>query len=171
MMKRLTVLRHAKSSWDNLELDDFDRPINVRGWNGAKRIGRELKNRDFRFDLVLASPAARVRETIIGVREEFDLAAPIHLDQTLYLASNEQLLALIREMPESVERPLFIGHNPGLQELLLNVTKAGEHERSKVQQRFPTAAFAVVELPAHRWSEVEPDSGRFVELLLPDDLD
>ena len=171
MMKRLTILRHAKSSWGDPELDDFDRPLNVRGWNAAKRIGRELKNRDFRFDLVVASPAARVRETIDGVREEFDLAAPIHLDQRLYLASNEQLLALIRELPESVERPLFIGHNPGLQELLLAVTVDGGQERSKVQRRFSTAALAVVDVPANRWSELECGSGKFVDLLLPKDLD
>src|SRR5437868_11057004 len=85
-MKRLAILRHAKSSWDDPSLDDFDRPLNERGWKAARRMGRELEDRGMRFDLVLASMAARVRETIDGV-QKYDFAAPIRFEPQLYGAS------------------------------------------------------------------------------------
>lgn len=170
-MKRLTVLRHAKSDWGDADLDDFNRPLNDRGWKAAKRIGRELQHRDFRFDLVLASPAARVRETLDGVQEKFDFAAPIRFEPPMYLATEALLMAVVRDLPEAVHRPLLVGHNPGLQQLLLGLSVEDDPLRSKVAHKLPTAAIAVVELPADRWAEVEPASGRLVELIVPKDLD
>ncbi|HZU51844.1 MAG TPA: histidine phosphatase family protein [Sphingomicrobium sp.] len=75
-MHHISILRHAKSRWDKPELADFDRPLNARGWEAARRLGKELKHRSFTFDLVIASPALRVRETIEGVRAEFAFTAP-----------------------------------------------------------------------------------------------
>jgi phosphohistidine phosphatase len=170
-MKRLTVMRHAKSDWGDPQLDDFNRPLNERGWKAARRIGRELKERDFRFDLVLASPAARVRETIDGVQEKFDFAGPIRFDERLYLASETSLLALVRDLPEAVHGPMLVGHNPGLHQLVLSLADDGDHHlRDEVGQKFPTAAVAVIELGAACWKEVEPGSGKIVELILPKDL-
>jgi phosphohistidine phosphatase len=171
-MKRLTILRHAKSSWDDPELDDFNRPLNDRGCKSARRIGRELKHRNFHFDLVLASPAARARETIDGVQENFDFDAPIKFDPRLYLASESLLFAMVQELAEAVHRPLVVGHNPGLQQLLLDLTHGAEHHlRQKIAHKFPTGAVAVVEMPAHRWAEVEPGTGEIVDLILPKELD
>jgi phosphohistidine phosphatase len=170
-MKRLTILRHAKSSWDDPKHDDVNRPLNERGWKAARRIGRELKHRDFHFDLVLASPAARTRETIDGVQQKFDFDAPIKFDPRLYLASESLLLAMVQELAEAVHRPLLVGHNPGLHQLVLSLIHDGGQARSKVQHKFPTAALAVVELPAHRWTEVEPGTGKLVDLILPKELD
>lgn len=165
-------MRHAKSNWGDALLDDFDRPLNDRGWKAARRIGRELKHRDFHFDLVIASPAARVRETIDGVQEKFDVAAPIHFEQHMYGASEAQLLALVRGLPETAHRPLLVGHNPGLQLLLLDLTDGDEHHlRRTIGQKFPTGALAVVELRAQRWDDVKPGSGTIVDLILPKDLD
>ena len=99
-MKRLTVLRHAKSSWDDPALDDFNRPLNERGWKAARRIGRELKQRGMQFDLVLASTAARVRETVDGVQEKYDFEAPIRFEPKIYMASVEELMELVRALPD-----------------------------------------------------------------------
>lgn len=171
-MKRLTVLRHAKSRWDDPGTVDLNRPLNDRGWEAAKRIGRELRHRDFRFDLVLASPAARVRETIDGVEEKFTFGAPIRFEQGMYLAGAEELLRFVRDLPESVHRPLLVGHNPGLQNLLLLLSKEDENGlRDRVAAKLPTAALVALELPAHRWKEVEPASGRIIELMLAKELD
>lgn len=170
-MKRLTVLRHAKSRWDDPAVGDFNRPLNDRGRQVAKRVGRELRDRDFHFDLVLASPAARVRETIDGVEDKFTFNAPIRFEQRMYLAGEQLLLSLVRDLPEAVQGPLLVGHNPGLQNLLLELSKKddeGLHDR--IADKFPTAALAVVELPAHRWKDVEPATGRIIELILPKDL-
>ena len=171
-MKRLALLRHAKSSWDEPDLDDLNRPLNERGWKAARRIGRELKHRDLRFDLVLASTAARARETIDGLQEKYEFGAPIRFEPRIYMASAEQLLGLIRALPDNADAPLLVGHNPGLQRLLVELTHDDESGlRDRVAQQYPTAALAVVQLPAHRWELVEPGSGEIVELILPRELD
>ena len=167
-MKRLTVLRHAKSSWDEPGLDDFSRPLNERGWKSARRMGRELKDRGIRFDLVLASTATRVRETIQGVQEEYDFAAPIRFEQDIYLAATQALISLVRDLPDDVESPLLVGHNPGLERLIVELTHDdAKGWRDRIAGKYPTGALAVIELPAGKWSEMKRGSGEIVELILP----
>lgn len=172
-MKRLTILRHAKSSWDQPEAEDFDRPLNERGRKAAVRMGRELKRRKMRFDTVLASPAARVRETLDGVAKgdgHFD--PDIQFDQSLYLVDAAGLLDRVKALAEDVRAPLLVGHNPGLERLILLLTAADEKGlREKVAQGYPTAALAVIEFPAARWLDVEWGSGTLAELILPRELD
>lgn len=171
-MKRLAVLRHAKSSWDDRELDDFNRPLNDRGWRSARRMGREFRDRGLHFDFVLASTAARVRETIDGVQEKYDFGAPIRFEQDIYLAATHTLLSLVRALPESVQAPLLVGHNPGLEQLVVELTRDDRGGlRRRVAGKFPTGAFAVVELPSETWHDIEPSIGRVVELILPKELD
>src|SRR5258708_6890901 len=107
-MKRLAILRHAKSSWDDPTLDDFNRPLNERGWKAARRLGRELKQRGMTFDLVLSSTSARTRETIDGVQQRYAFNAPITFEQKLYGASAETLLAMVRGLDEAVTAPLIV---------------------------------------------------------------
>jgi phosphohistidine phosphatase len=171
-MKRLAILRHAKSSWDDPALDDFNRPLNDRGWKAARRIGKELKHREMHFDFVIASMAARVRETLDGAREKLDLDAEIRFEPRMYGASESTLLSLIHELPETALAPLLVGHNPGLQQLVAELTRDdGDGYRRRVLRNFPTCALAIVKLPARRWAEVEPGSGEIVELILPKALD
>jgi phosphohistidine phosphatase len=165
-VKRLTILRHAKSSWDDPQLKDFDRPLNGRGWKAARRMGREMKRRGLQFDFVLASPAARVRETLDGLRQEFELNAQARFEPDIYLASEAALLDLVRGLPESVQRPLLVGHNPGLQLLVFALT--GD---DRIAGEFPTAALAAIELAGQHWSDARPGSGKLVELILPKELD
>ncbi len=171
-MKSLTVLRHAKSSWDDLSLEDFNRPLNDSGWKAARRMGRELKKRDVKFDLIIASPAARVRETIDGLTQKLRLNVEIRFEPGMYAASEGMLLKIVRDIRESAHAPLLVGHNPGLQQLLLALTNEESDDlRSRVEKKFPTAALATVELPAHRWTEVKPATGKITELILPKELD
>jgi phosphohistidine phosphatase len=171
-MKRLALLRHAKSSWDDPRLDDFNRPLNERGWKAARRVGREMERRGIRFDLVLASTAARVRETIDGVQEKFDFGAPIQFEPRMYGAAEHELLALVRALPESVHAPLLVGHNPGLERLVVELTHEDDQGfRRRVAGKFPTGALAVLELRAERWPDLIPESGEIVELILPKELD
>jgi phosphohistidine phosphatase len=171
-MKRLAVLRHAKSSWGDPRLDDINRPLNERGWKAARRIGRELKHRRMRFDLVLASPAARVRETIDGLQQEFDFEAPIQFEPLIYEATEETLLELVRGLPDTVSAPLCVGHNPGLERLIVGLTRDDrEGLRDRIAGKYPTAALAVIELPAKRWKDVRPGSGEVIDLILPRELD
>ena len=168
-MKRLSLLRHAKSDWGDADLDDFDRPLNDRGWKAARRMGRELKDRGIEFDLVIASPAARVRETLDGLTEKLKLNVEIHFEPRIYLASEETLIEIVRGLRESVHAPLLVGHNPGLQQLVLRLTRGGK--RDHVAQKFPTAALARIALPARKWADVAPASGEIDELILAKELD
>lgn len=171
-MKRLTILRHAKSDWGDSKLEDFDRPLNDRGWKAAKRMGRELEQRHIRFDFVIASPAARVRETIDGLREKLKLNVEIRFEPRMYGASDEALLQIVRALPEKTHAPLLVGHNPGLERLAVELTHDDSRGlRDRVSDKFPTAALARIELSAHRWADVEPGSGTIAELIFPKDLD
>jgi phosphohistidine phosphatase len=169
-LKRLSILRHAKSDWGDAELDDFDRPLNDRGWKAARRMGRELKGCGITFDVVIASPAARVRETLDGMTEKLKLNVEIHFEPQMYLATEETLIQIVRGLPASVDAPLLVGHNPGLQQLVLRLTRRGG-KRDHVAQKFPTAALARIALPARRWADVAPASGEIDELILPKERD
>ncbi|HEY4139384.1 MAG TPA: histidine phosphatase family protein [Casimicrobiaceae bacterium] len=121
-MKRLTILRHAKSSWDHHGLADFDRPLNDRGWKSARRVGRELKDREIHFDLCVASTAARVRETLDGLVEGYGrLDSEIRFEPRIYEATLATLLDIVRGLPDSSGAPLLVGHNPGLHQLVLEL--------------------------------------------------
>lgn len=170
-MKRLTVLRHAKSSWADSKLEDFNRPLNDRGWKAARRLGRELEKEGVKFDLIIASPAGRVRETIDGLTESLKLNVEIRFEPRMYAASEEMLLKIVEEIPESAHAPLMVGHNPGLQQLIIELTHHSDDLRRRVERKFPTAALAKIELPARRWAEVEPGSGEIASLILPKELD
>lgn len=171
-MKRISVLRHAKSSYDDPKLDDFDRPLSDRGWKAGKRMGREFGDRGISFDLILASSAVRVRETIDAVEQSFDLPQPIRFEPGLYLAEWTEILEFIRALPETVHSPLLIGHNPGLEQLLLALSSGDEHGlRNRIAEKYPTAAFASVELAEGPWKDTESGTGRISQLILPRDLD
>ena len=172
-MKRLTVLRHAKSSWGEPDLDDFDRPLNERGWKAARRMGEELKQRNLRFDIAFASPAVRVRQTFDGLTDGYGgFGFAIRFDQKLYLADAAALLDLVRTLPDDLGQVLIVGHNPGLQRLILELA-ADDHRglRARVADKFPTAALASIQLPAERWKDVASGSGNMVELIYAKDLD
>jgi len=172
-VKTLAILRHAKSSWDQPNTDDFGRPLNDRGWKAARRIGRELRDRKVRFDLCLASPAARVRETLDGVAESYgEFAFPVRFERQMYLADPATLLDLVHGVPGDVENLLLVGHNPGLERVVALLTaddRSGLRER--VEHKFPTAALAVIDFAVPSWAEVKPASGKLVELILPRELD
>ena len=171
-MKRLAVLRRAKSSWAEAGMDDFDRPLNERGRNAARRIGEELAARKLRFDLVLASKAVRVRETVAEVSKAYDFGSDVRYVEGLYDASEELLMAVVRAIPEKDESVLLVGHNPGLQQLLATLTRADPNGyRERVATKFPTAALAVIELSVDQWEQVIASCGEIVDLILPRELD
>jgi phosphohistidine phosphatase len=123
-MKTLTLLRHAKSDWDDTVQRDFDRPLNTRGRRAARTVGREMKRLGLAFDLCIASPAVRVRETLGEVEAAFGALAP-SFDQRIYLADPDALLELVRSAPEVAGSLLLVGHNPGLEMLALSLAAPG----------------------------------------------
>jgi phosphohistidine phosphatase len=162
-MKRLLLLRHAKSDWDDASLRDFDRPLAPRGERDAPRIGKALRKRGVLPDLIISSPAARARATIEAVTQAAKLANEIEFDEAVYGASSSELMKLIRRLPDSGACVLLVGHNPGFEDLLGRLTGSRE--------RMPTAALACIEFDSDRWDDVDDTKGRLVWLLTPKRLD
>lgn len=171
-MKTLTLLRHAKSGWDDPVARDFDRPLNAKGHRAARTVGEHLRRGGARFDRVVASPAVRVLETIAEVSRGFGGSiAPIY-DRRAYLASSAALLDIVRETPDAVERLLLVGHNPGLAELALLLVPEDDNDvRETVEDKYPTAALATIALDIGSWEACEPGSGALVSFVRPRDLD
>jgi phosphohistidine phosphatase len=168
-MKSLTLLRHAKSSWDDTVARDFDRPLNPRGRRAAGAVAQEMKRLGLGFDCVLASPARRVAETLAEVEAVFG-ALEARLDERIYLASTQTLLDLVRETGASVERLLIAGHNPGLETLALLLTQ-GHGLRDEVELKYPTGTLAEIALPVGDWKSVGKGAGELVRFIRPRDLD
>jgi phosphohistidine phosphatase len=130
-----------------------------------------MADRGMRFDLVLASPAARIRETIAGVQEHYKLDAPLRFEPRIYMARVAELMDLIRALPDDAHSTLLVGHNTSAERLVAKLSVDDEAGlRRRVEEKFPTAALAAIELPINSWNEVEPEQGRLVELIYPADL-
>ena len=168
-MKTLTLLRHAKSGWDDPSLSDFARPLNARGRGAARAMGRAMRGLGLAWDRILASPAARVSETIDGLAEAYGPLAPVY-DDSVYLASLETLLALVRATDDAHTTLLVVGHNPGMERLALLLTKSGAlHD--EIALKYPTGALAEIALPVDHWRDVAESGGTLVRFLRPRDLE
>jgi phosphohistidine phosphatase len=169
-MKTLTLLRHAKSSWDDPVQRDFDRPLNKRGRKAARTIGQEMRAQGLTFDQVLASPAVRVVETLADVSDGYGQAIAPDYDKRVYLASAEAMLEFVQGTDESRSRLLIVGHNPGLENLVLLLAQEGAL-RSEVLIKYPTATLAEITLPVDRWPDVREGVGTLTRFIRPRDLD
>lgn len=172
-MKKLTLLRHAKSGWDDPVARDFDRPLNSKGKRAAHRIGEYLRDQKIHFDHVVASPAVRVVETIEHVAAGAgELFAPAW-DKRIYLASAVSLLDVIQEADDRHDRLLLVGHNPGLEDLVLMMVpdNSGDQARDQIEEKFPTASIAELSFPVEHWADIRPNSGVLSLFVRPRDLD
>ena len=142
-MKTLLVLRHAKSSWNDPALDDHERPLNKRGRRDAPRMGELVREYGLIPDVVISSDAVRARLTAEAVAEAARYAGEILLDPRLYLACPADILSLLQRVREKAETVMIVGHNPGLEKLVEQLT--GEW------QDLPTAALAQIALPIDQW--------------------
>ncbi len=161
-MKTLFILRHAKSSWDNQALSDFERPLNERGLEAAPLIGETMKANQFQPATIISSPARRAKQTAEIIREIAGVESEIKFDERIYEASPARLLEVVSEQNEKTESVLLVGHNPGLERLVKFLT--GE------LQPMPTAALAVVDLETNRWSEVSSSKGSLRTLIRPKEV-
>lgn len=169
-MKTLTLLRHAKSTWDDPVARDFDRPLNKRGRRAAQTIGREMRAQALTFDQVIASPATRVRETLDEVSDGYGRSLDPEFNQRVYLAHPETLLEIVRGTPDATQSLLIVGHNPGLERLAILLTSSGAL-RSELEIKYPTATLAEIRLPVERWQDVSEGMGALTRFIRPRDLD
>jgi phosphohistidine phosphatase len=146
-MKSLLLLRHAKSSHDQPGGDDHDRPLNPRGERDAPRIGELLVEEGLVPDLIVSSTARRARDTADLVAASCGYAGDMILTRRIYEAPRLAYVQVIREIAEDRQRPLVVGHNPTLGELVYTLTGSSEH--------FPTGALAHIALDIERWHDLQ----------------
>ncbi len=170
-MPRLLLLRHAKSSWNDDALADFDRPLATRGHSVLPLVGHHLATHGLTPQKVLCSSARRTRETLAGLLPYFEGDLDVRLSRELYEAGEDRLIDQIRAHGGGARTLLVIGHNPGLQETALALIGTGNPSPIEdLEKKFPTAAAAVIDFPAVKWVDVEPKSGRLVAFLRPREL-
>jgi phosphohistidine phosphatase len=160
--RRLYVLRHAKSSWDDPGLSDHDRTLAPRGLKATELLAKHLHEHRIQPDLVLCSTAVRAQRTLEGI----GLDGQRSIEEELYTASAGQWIERLNRVPDETESVMAIGHNPALQQLVLAL--AGSDE--EVERKFPTAALATLSLDC-AWSEVQPGCAELTGLVRPKDLD
>ena len=169
-MKTLTLLRHAKSGWDDGVQRDFDRPLNPKGRRAAQTMGRHLRREGLAFDHVIASPAQRVVETMAEVEAGYGQSLSAAWDKRLYLAPAEALLEVVRGLPDAHVRVLLVGHNPGLEDLVLDLVPDGDGPRDAVEMKYPTAALAELTW-ADGWPGLKSGGATLTRFTRPRDLD
>ena len=171
-MKTLLVLRHAKAEADSSSGSDFDRRLTGRGHRDSAAVGRSLGASGRPVDAILASPALRAAETAANVAQSAGWSLAPLADRRLYNASPGTLLQVVGEVDDAVETLLLVGHNPGLQQLIVDLAQddpAGL--RPRIGASFPTAALAELRLSIDQWRDAGPGCGRLTALIQPGDLE
>jgi len=161
-MKTLLLLRHAKSSKDDPALRDFDRPLNDRGKDDAKLIGRFLRESSIRPDLVISSPANRATKTTELVLKSAGLKINVAFDELIYEADVPRLLTVVSKIESATDVVMLVGHNPGFEDLV--EVLAGR------TTGLPTAALAQIDLTVEEWKKVRAGAGKLKQLVTPKDL-
>ena len=168
-MKHLHVLRHAKSSWAEDDQPDRERPLAPRGRKAARRVAAYIRDRAVKPDLVLCSPAERTRQTLELIQPELGDGVEVLLEDGLYGATANQLLDRLRRLPDGAANAMIVGHNPGVQELVVLLARDGAL-RARARGHFPTAALATLELPVDAWPDLQPAAADLVAYVVPREL-
>jgi phosphohistidine phosphatase len=173
-MLTLTLLRHAKSSWDDPALKDFDRPLNDRGREAAPVMGAEMRRQGLRPDHVLCSPSQRTRQTLDFLRQALPALkalGPADEPKALYHASPVILFRTLHALPETVRHCLLIGHNPGLHQLAVWLIGRGPASKRRVlEEKLPTAGLVVMTFEVTRWADIQPGNGQLRLFARPRDV-
>jgi phosphohistidine phosphatase len=160
-MKTLFILRHAKSSWDQPDLADFDRPLNDRGEAAAPFMGQVMKREGFEPEVILSSPAARAKATASLARESAGIAGEIVFDEQIYEASVKTLREVVSGIDDKFRSAMIVGHNPGMEGFVHFLTGSVES--------MPTAALAVIDIDVASWSDIDARRGTLRTVIRPKD--
>lgn len=171
-MRRLYFLRHAKSSWDDNALDDFERPLSGRGRKAARAMGKFLARQEIRPNLVLCSAAKRTRSTFEIIEPRLE-GVPVSIERELYEAAKGNLLDRLRQLDDHLGSVMLIAHNPGLERLTAFLAGShGEHlALDRLAEKFPTGTLAMLETDSCHWAQLDAGTCRLTALVRPRDLD
>ncbi len=161
-MKNLLLLRHAKSSWKDPDLADFERPLNERGRKAAALVGSYIAEHGVSIDLIISSPAVRARQTIELLLRSAKRSVELRFDQLIYEGSPTRLLEIVSQIEDERKAVLLVGHNPGMEELLALLVGGEQH--------MPTASLATVLLHTKKWDKVPGTKGELISFVKAKDL-
>lgn len=162
-MKTILLMRHGKSSWKESDLADHERPLNKRGLRDAPRMGMILCERELIPQQILSSTAVRARQTAEAVAQASEYTGEVTYLDRLYMAEVEEYIETLRELPDTIERAMIIGHNPGIETLLQVLSGRIES--------LPTAVIAHIAVPIKHWSELNADiNGELVDIWRPKEI-
>jgi len=167
-LKTVLLLRHAKSSWDEVALPDSHRPLAPRGRRTAPRVGAHMGQHGLIPDQVLCSSAQRARETWELVSEHLGDTMPVEIRDDLYHASPGSLLTTLQTLSPSVDTVLLVGHNPTFEELALGLAGQGPEDlMADLRQKYPTGALAVIDFLVEDWDQVGWGAGYLKDFIRP----
>ncbi len=160
-MKKIFLVRHAKSSWSNPDLDDIERPLNKRGKRDAPFMGKVLKENNINPDLIISSPAERAFITAKTVAEQINYPLEkIKIIDRLYHGGFKDLLVTLKSTDSSINTLMLFGHNPGLTDL-------SNYISNQHIENIPTTGIVEIDLRVNNWNEIDEDSGTFVDFEFP----
>jgi phosphohistidine phosphatase len=155
-MKTLILVRHAKSSWDQQDLDDFDRPLNDKGKKDAPDMSKRLKDKGIKVDLFISSPAKRAKKTAKYFAEEFGVKKEdIQLEKDLYLASPSAFSKVVAEIGNKYDTVVLFAHNPGITEFANSLTNVRVDDMS-------TSSMFAVQADTDDWSKFQTSEKKFL---------
>ncbi len=162
-MKTLLVLRHAKSSWGDTQLRDYDRPLNARGRRAAPRMGRLIADEGIVPDAIATSTAKRARDTAALVAEAAGYVRDVQRCDALYDAAPHAYIQVLRGLPDEVVTAMVVGHNPGVERLVAGLTGT--------DVRMSTANVARISLDVDAWPDIQMSgAAQLVHLWRPKEL-
>lgn len=157
-MKALYIMRHAKSSWDDLDKSDFDRPLNDRGERDAPRMGKRLKEKDIHPDLIICSPAKRTWSTSKRIADILKYPKKnIKTVKSLYHADEEIILETLQNVNDNANVVILVGHNPGLTDF----TNTLSEDETNIDN-IPTCGIVAFEFKVESWKEIKWGSGKML---------
>src|SRR5262245_7440433 len=172
VMRRLMLLRHAKSDWSKPGQRDHDRVLAARGREAAPRVGKYMATHGLVPELVVCSTAIRARETWDLVVGALKSQPKIVHDERIYDNRPDALIEVIHETDPAVHVLMLVGHNPSFQALGELLPATGDTEsRQRLREKFPTAGLAVIDFATDAWNRIHPHSGRLDRMITPRLLD
>ena len=170
-MKRIYLLRHAKSSWAGAGLSDHERPLAPRGLRAGPAMADHLRKHRVMVSVVLCSTARRTRDTLDLILPGLAGKPGIHYEDGLYQADADDLIARLKTLPDKVPSVMVIGHNPGLPETALALAGDGVPKRLRqLAEKFPTLGLADLSADIAHWKDLKPGAAQLLDLTVPADL-
>jgi len=170
-MLELYVMRHAKSSWDNLDLPDHDRPLSTRGKRNAKKICEFFVKKKIEFDLIIVSSSKRTKKTLKILKRKIKKPKKIIISKKLYLVNENKILLKLKKIKNNYKKVLLINHEPAVTSLVNYLVKNTDNSLFKLMNyKFPTSTFAKIIFDLDKWSLINSKTGVLKNFVRPKDI-